>query len=126
MENSKNINTFNSILKIINSKIFLFLILIKIKTIFLGYFDSFETNTLNEAVSFIDITDYLNLFPIITTDKKIYTGIPPVERSTTNSKIISISSAITYNNNYFLMACTEDYLLSKINVETGNEIPLVP
>ena len=120
-----NIIYFN--LKFKNKHFFflLFLFLMLIKGLLLDFFDSFEAHILNEDASLIDISDYQNLFPIITIDKKIYTGIPPIEKSRTTSNIISISSALTFNNNYILIACTQDYLLSKINIETGEEIPLV-
>ena len=112
--------------RIKNRKFFFFLlILIKIKQAFFGYFDSLTTGILNEEASLIDISDYHNLFPIITTDKKIYLGIPPVFKANISSKINSFSAAATYNNEYILMACTEDYLLSKIKIETGEETPLI-
>ena len=112
-------------IKIKNFPLIIFLILIQIKSIISEYFDYFETHSLNEAASLIDITDYYNLYPIITTDKKIYTGLPPEEKVTTTSKIISISAAVTYNNKFILIACTENYLLSKINIETGEETSLL-
>ena len=104
---------------------FLFLIFIQIKGLFSEYFDSFKLNILNEDASLIDISDYCNLFPIITTDKKIYIGIPPIEKTLSYSQIISISSAASINNNYILISCSHNYLLSKINIETGEEEPLV-
>ena len=113
------------ILKINHLHLFLFLISIQIKGVYLEYFDSLQTAMLSEESSLIDISDYHNLSLIITTNKKIYTGIPPTHNSTTNSSIINISSAVTYNNNYILMACTENYLLSKIDIETGEESPLI-
>ena len=116
---------FNLIFKINHLCLFLFLISIQIKGVFLVYFESLQTDMLNEEASLIDISDYHNLSLIITTDKKIYNGIPPTLKSTTNSSIINISSAVTYNNNYILMACTENYLLSKIDIETGEESPLI-
>ena len=126
MENIKRNNKYlYLIFKINNFSFFLFLISIYIKIIISEYFDSFEIHSLNETASLIDITDYYNLYPIITTNKKIYTGIPPEEKSTTNSKIIDISAEVTYNDKYILMACTENYLLSKINIETGEETSLL-
>ena len=128
MENAKKSNNSKKkciILKTIHFPFFILLILIQIKQIFLGYFDSLTTEMLNEDASLIDISDYHNLFIIMTTDKKIYTGIPPIFKIETSSKINSFSAAATYNNEYILMACTEDYLLSKINIETGEETPLI-
>ena len=106
-----------------NFPFFLLLIIIQIKCE--DYFNSFETNIITEGSSLIDISDYYNISLIITTDKKIYTGIPPTFKNSIYSKISEISSAVTYNNNYTLMACTDDYLLIKINIETGEEVPLV-
>jgi hypothetical protein len=110
----------------INFQILIFFILIQIKGILLSMFDSLETIMLNEDASLIDVSDYHDLYLIVTTDKKIYTGIPPTLKSTTSSSILNISSAVTYNNDYILMACTENHLLSKINIETGEETYLVP
>ena len=49
----------------------------------------------------------------------------PNKISSTTSKIINITAGATYDSNYVLLACTEDYLLSKININTGEEVPLV-
>ena len=117
---------FGGIKKINNYHFLIFFILIQIKGILLVYFDSFQTSMLNENASLIDISDYHNLYLIITTDNKIYSGIPPILKVDTNSSIINISSAVTYNHNYTLIACTDNYLLSAINIETGEEIYLVP
>ena len=114
-----------TIKKIFNFHFFIFIVFIQIKQVFTEYFETFRIGTLNEAASIIDVIDYYNLFPLITTDKKIYTGIPPSLKSITTSKIISFTSAVTYNENYILMACTEDYLLTKINIDDGLEIPLI-
>ena len=110
---------------ILNFPFFIFLISVQIKQAFAEYFETLQTGDLSNSASLIDITDYYNIYPIITTEKKIYTGIPPVLKTTTTSKIISFSSALTYNENYILMACTEDYLLSTININTGIETPLI-
>jgi len=104
---------------------YFFLLLIQIKISFSQYFESFNISTLNSNASLIDITDYDNIFPIITLDKKIYTNIPPIERNEISSKIIKFSAAATYNKDTILMACTEDYLLSKIDIDSGEETPLV-
>ena len=111
--------------KFIHFSFFLLLFLIQMKGILLVYFESFQTGMLEDTGSFIDISDYYNLYPIITADKNIYLGIPPTYKVNTNSSIIEISSAVTYNNNYILIACTQNYLLSVIDIETGNEDPLV-
>ena len=125
-ENAKinNLLNLNLSFKLKNFSFFLFLVLIQIKRVLLNYFESFQSNILNSDSSFIDITDYNNLYPIITLDKKIYIDIPPKEKNIT-SKLSEISSAVTYNEKFILIACTEEFLLSKINVETGEETPLV-
>jgi len=77
--------------KINNPLILLLLLLIQIKVLFSKYFDIITTETLKEQASFIDITDYHNIYPIITTDKIIYTDIPPMEKNNTSSKINQFS-----------------------------------
>ena len=114
---SKFVYNFNAL--------YFFLILIQIKLLFSQKFESFISSTLNNYTSLIDITDYFNIFPIITSDKKIYTNIPPIERNITSSKITKFSAAATYNKKTILIACTEDYLLSKIDIDSGEETPLV-
>ena len=91
----------------------------------LGFLYNYQISNLNEQGSIIDVTDYHNLYLLITTEKTIYTGMTPIKRSETHSKILNISAAATYNNNYFLLACSEDYLLSKIEISSGQEIPLL-
>lgn len=105
--------------KINNPLFLLLLLLIQIKVLFSKYFDTIITETLNEGASFIDITDYHNIYPIITTDKTIYTDIPPIKRNTTSSNITKFSAGATYDNETILIACTEDYLLSKIDIDSG-------
>ena len=112
---------FIFLFKIINFPFLLFLIATQIKKSILVYFDSFGYQMLNESSSLIDITDYYNIYPLITTSKNIYTGIPPKLKATTNFKITNISAAVTWNEKIILIACTEDYLLSEINIETHFE-----
>ena len=112
-------------IKFIHFNYFLLFFLIQIKGILLVYFESFQTAMLDIQGSLIDITDYHYLYLIVTTNKKIYTGIPPTFRANTDSSISNISSAVTSNNNYILIGCTENYLLSSISIETGLENPLV-
>ena len=128
MDNNEHINILinNGIkFKLFHFPFFIFIILIQLNKICSEYLDSLNASKLNEQASLIDITDYYNLSIVITTDKKIYSGIPPSFKSETNSKITNISSAVTYNKNYILMACTEDNLLSQIKIDSGVEIPLV-
>ena len=82
---------------------YFFLILAQIKLLFSQYFESFTSSTLNTHASLIDITDYHNIFPIITSDKKIYTSIPPIERNVTSSKITKFSAGATYNEDTILI-----------------------
>ena len=116
---------FIFLFKIINFPFFLFLITIQIKKSILEYFDSFNFQILSESSSLIDITDYHNIYPLITTSKNIYTGIPPELKKTTNLNIMNISAAVTWNEKIILIACTKDNLLSKINIETGEEKDLL-
>ena len=102
-----------------------FLFISQFKEIILNYFENnYQMANLSQNASIIDITDYHNLYIEITTEKNIYTGMPPNKVSSTTSKILNITAAATYDINYLLIACTEDYLLSKININTGEETPL--
>ena len=109
-----------------NQIIFIVLLFIQFKVILLDYFENnYQLGNLSQQASIIDITDYYNLYLLITTEKKIYIGMPPNKISETTSNIINITSAVTYDTNYILLVCTGDYLLSKININTGEEIPLI-
>ena len=113
----------NSFLK---SLFFVFIFHIKyINCYTTSYFNSFRSGNITKNANMIDITDYHKLYLLITTEKKIYTGITPVQISTTNSNIIKISAVATYDTNYIILACSENYLLSKIKIETGEEEPLL-
>ena len=91
-----------------------------------NYFENnYQVGNISEYASIIDITDYHNLYLLITTENKIYTGIPPNKKSETTSNIINITSAATYDTNYVILACTGDYFLSQINIYTGDEVPLL-
>ena len=113
-------------MKVFNQSFFIYILFFQLKGILSEYF---ENNTmvsiLSQQGSIIDITDYHNLYLLITTEKNIYIDMPPNKTSETTSKIINITAAATYNTNYILLACTGDYLLSKINIYTGEEISLV-
>ena len=95
------------------------------ETLFNYFENNYKIGYLSEQASIIDVTDYHNLYLLITTEKKIYTGIPPNKTSETTSNIINITAAATYDTNYIILACTGDYFLSKINIYTGYEIPLI-
>ena len=110
---------------LINIKFFLLLILIQIKDSFTEYFETFQQGIISNNASLIDITDYHNIFPFITSEGHIYTGMEPNLKSETNSKLLNISAAATYDNNFILIACTENHLLSKININSGEETSLL-
>ena len=114
---------------ILNERYFLFIYFLFIgqfKEILLNYFENnYQVANISQNASIIDITDYYNLYLLITTEKIIYTGMPPTQKSVTTSNIINITVAATYDTNYVLLACTGDYLLSKININTGEEVCLI-
>ena len=88
--------------------------------------DDFKNEIFEEGnYSLLDITDYHNIKLIVTTSKNIYTGLPPLKRSTTDAKLINTTSIMTINKNYLLAACLEDSLLTKININTGISSNLV-
>ena len=100
------------------------LLFIQIQIIKSNYFESFDVHKLDETTDLhINIIDYHNLELFITTKNnihEIYTGNPPELKSIISTiKIQSYSSITTYNNNYILIACLENSLLSKININTG-------
>ena len=73
-----------------NQGIFIVLLFIQFKRILLDYYENnYEVANLSQQASIIDITDYYNLYLLITTEKKIYTGMPPQEMSVTTSNIIN-------------------------------------
>ena len=104
----------------------LFVIAIKIKLTLNIINGNYQTGVLEEGnYDLLDFTDYHNLKLIITTSKKIYKGVPPQELITTNANLINATSLITYNENYLLAACTQDYFLIKIKLSDGSFSPLI-
>ena len=83
-------------------------------------YDNFENKILDEDSEFIDVHDYHNLNLIVTTSKKIFTGIPPILKTTTGANLINTSSVITLNSDFILASCLKDSLLTKINIKNGN------
>ena len=83
-------------------------------------YDNFTNIILDEDSQFIDVHDYHNKKLIVTTSKKIFTGIPPKLKSTTGANLISSSSALTLDSDYILVSCLKDSLLTKININNGN------
>ena len=68
----------------------------------------------------LDVTDNHNLNLIVTTSKKIYTGIPPTVKTNTEAEIINATSILTVSEYYLLAACLENALLAKISLSDGN------
>ena len=82
--------------------------------------NNIQIDTLEESnTDLLDVTDNHNLNIIVTTAKKIYTGIPPQLKATTEANIINATSIITLNQNFLLAACLQDSLLSKIRLSDG-------
>ena len=106
-------------------RIFTFMIIIQFKEIILDYYKDFTYGNLAENGGIIDITDYHNIYLLILSDNSIYTGIPPNKIGNTTSTIINITSVATLNQNVALLACTKEYFLSKIDLDTLSEVPLV-
>lgn len=107
--------------------IFFFLLLfINLPFIFPQMNDNFIQGVLEEGNNYLlDVTDYHNMFIIISSSKIIYTGIPPVQKIETTAKLIKVSSLITINENYLLASCLEDSFLGKINLSTGVFVSLL-
>ena len=70
--------------------------------------------------SILDIADYLNLSLLITSSGNIYNATPISLRTRTDANLNSSSSAAVCNENYILVACLQNSLLSKININDGN------
>ena len=105
--------------------IFLFLIL-NAKLIITGITDDFLSGDLSDSGDMINITDYHNLSILVSTSKNIYAGFPPKLKSKITSTITNFSSGVTINENYLLMSCLDGKILTKININTGEETDLCP
>ena len=100
---------------------FLYLLIIqKFLLNFCIIYDNFTNLILEENSELIDVNDYHNFNLIVTTSKKIYTGIPPKLKTTTEAQLINSSSIATLNSNYILAACLKDSFLTKINLNNGD------
>ena len=98
----------------------LFIFIFYIESIFCQINDNYERHYLeNSTYDLLDVTDNYNLKIIISTSKNIYTGIPPILKTTTEAQLINSTSLITLNENYLLAACLNDSLLAKISLEDG-------
>ena len=107
---------------------FLFLIfLLYLKEVYSVYLESFNLTRFSEFNSLIEIKDYFNLSIFMTSSKEIYMGIPPQKISNilSSENFNNLTSGVTYNENYILMVCTDNYLVSKIEIGTGNLTPLI-
>ena len=99
-----------------------FLLLLIIQKFLLNFciiYDNFTNLILEENSELIDVNDYHNFNLIVTTSKRIYTGIPPKLKTTTEAQLINSSSIATLNSNYILAACLKDSFLTKINLNNG-------
>ena len=115
-----------SLTKQTKTTLFIILFIIMIKDSFCVYLESFQKESFAELDSLIEINDYYNLSIFMTSKGEIYEGIPPsIIMQTSNSNIISYTSGVTYDEKYLFLACTENYLLTKINIETREETPLI-
>jgi hypothetical protein len=106
----------------------MFFVLLIIQKFLLDYciiYDNFSNFILEENSELIDVNDYHNFNLIVTTSKKIYTGIPPQLKTTTEAQLINASSIATLNSNYILAACLKDSFLTKINLNNGNFTNLI-
>jgi len=103
-----------------NFFIILFIFIQKLCFHYCQIYDNFTLVTFEEGSQLLEVKDYNNLKLIVTTSKKIYTGIPPKLKVTTEAKLINSSAIITLNSNYLLAACLQDSLLTKININDGS------
>ena len=84
-------------------------------------YDNFNNGTLESlGSSILDITDYLNLSLLITSSGNIYNVAPLSFRINTGASLNASSSAAVCNENYILVACLQNSLLTKININNGN------
>ena len=84
--------------------------------------DNFLYGTLEmeSQSSILDISDYLNLSLLLTSSGNIYAMSPFGYKKTIDTTLNASTSAAVYNENYIFLACTENYLFGKVNLETGN------
>ena len=102
---------------------FIFELIIIIQIIFSQINDDFTTDIIESLDSnLIDFNDYHNLNLVITTAKNIYSisDLTTVKK-TFRSEINSYSMAASYNEDYILIACLNDGLLSKININSEDD-----
>ena len=109
-----------------NYFLFILLLIIIFKLVITELSDHFQYADLSDTGDLINITDNYNLSILVSTSKKIYAGFPPTIRTTIISTITQFSSGITINENNILMSCLDGKILTKININTGEEIELCP
>ena len=102
-----------------NFTLLVYLFIIQLSDILTSYFNSFNIINLYENTTFIDFTDYTNSYIFVTKSQKIYKGISPQLSCTTNAKINKYTVGASYNQNYIILACLDDSLLSQINLNSG-------
>ena len=89
-------------------------------------YDNFSSYVLeNENPDLLDIVDYQNLFLIVSTSQKIYSGIPPLLKTNTSAAFNQNTSILVINENFILATCLNDSLLTKININNGNSSSLL-
>ena len=120
-------NNKKSIINIfINFHLIIIYILLNLKLENCVINDNFATYTLEEENSdILDVTDNHNLNLIVTTSKKIYTGLPPSLQSETSANLIKYSSVITISETFLLATCLQDSLLTKIKLSDGSSQSLL-
>ena len=83
-------------------------------------YDNFNDGILESSgSSILDIVDYLNLSLLITSSGNIYNSISLSLLTTTEASLNASSSAAVCNENYILVACLQNSLLTKININDG-------
>ena len=118
MKNS--IYSFNKFVCII------YIIILHLSFIIGEIYDNYVSQHLEEGeYDLLDVSDYHNLKLIVSSSKKIYTGIPPQLKVQTNAQLINSSSLITLSENYLLASCLDDSLLSKISLIDGSEYKIL-
>ena len=85
--------------------------------------DNFQSKDLDNGI-FINVKDRHNLSLIISTSKKIYTGLIPNLKSIANESIYEINNAVTFNENYTIISCLRSSLIAKMNINSGNITPI--
>ena len=82
--------------------------------------DNFEDGVLeSNGSSILDIADYLNLSLLITSSGNIYNSMSLSLLTNTEASLNVSSSAAVCNENFILVACLQNSLLTKININDG-------